>query len=108
MQMIMNKAIAPDELYRLKFNPPLVTGFVSRSPSVAPKGLVRINAVQNKYVCDAFVKKYASATSAIAPAKISAPPSYPGPNRQPNRPAQSPAYSRRGWSPSKTPPLSDP
>ena len=35
-----------------KFNPPFSIGFVSKSPKVAPKGLVNTNANQNKRMCE--------------------------------------------------------
>jgi hypothetical protein len=35
-------------------SPPLACVFVSRSPMVAPKGRVRINAIQNKKVFEMF------------------------------------------------------
>ncbi len=75
----MNAAIRIEELIRLRFNPPSCSGLVSRSPTVAPSGRVRINADQNSSVRDRPVRKYAAATSASKAVKNSAPPSYPRP-----------------------------
>jgi hypothetical protein len=74
---IIKLAISEDELMRLRSSPPFAWGFVSRSPSVAPSRRVRMNASQNNNVWDMFIVKYAAATTANAPAKTSAPPSYP-------------------------------
>ena len=63
-----------DELIRPNCRPPLGTGFVSKSPKVAPSGRVRMKASQNSAVWEIFVNKWAAATKASAPAKISAPP----------------------------------
>ncbi len=38
-----------------KLSPPFSIGFVSRSPNVAPKGLVKTKAIQNKTIFDTFV-----------------------------------------------------
>ena len=42
-----------------KSKPPFAIGLVKKSPKVAPNGLVKINAVQNKNILDTAVKKYA-------------------------------------------------
>jgi hypothetical protein len=79
VQPIIKIAISEDELMRLRSSPPFAWGFVSRSPSVAPSGRVRMNASQNNKVWDRLVVKLAAATRVNAPAKTSTPPSFPSP-----------------------------
>ena len=45
---MMNVAITADAMGRLKARPPSLTGLSRKSPTVAPSGLVRIKAAQNK------------------------------------------------------------
>ena len=46
--MIANEAM---EAFKVpKFKPPLANGLVKKSPNVAPKGLVKINATQNRNI----------------------------------------------------------
>ena len=46
-----------DEPIVPKLSPPLSSGFVSKSPKVAPNGLVKTNANQNKTTIDILVKQ---------------------------------------------------
>src|SRR5271155_5509394 len=75
----MKIAMIDEELIRLRLKPPSRCGLVSRAPSVAPRGRVRMKGVQKRNVCEAWVKKEAAATSASAPAKNRAPPAKPSP-----------------------------
>ena len=52
---IKNKII--EEPIVPKFNPPFSDDFVSRSPKVAPNGLVKTNASQNNNMCEILEKK---------------------------------------------------
>ena len=45
-----------EELIRLESTPPCSCGLVSKSPIVAPNGLVSMNAAQNNNVWDIFIK----------------------------------------------------
>jgi len=62
-----------------KLSPPALSGFVSKSPNVAPKGLVKTNATQNRNTEDIFVKKYMRAVRINNPQIIIAPPANPSP-----------------------------
>ena len=57
----MNKTIKTSKMieavYRLNAIPPSSTGLSSRSPTTAPSGRVRMNAIQNKTVRETLVKK---------------------------------------------------
>ena len=57
MAPTIKMAITADDEIRLRFNPPCATGFVSKSPSVAPSGRVRMKAAQNKIVCEMLLQK---------------------------------------------------
>ena len=72
---MMNVAITADAMGRLKARPPSLTGLSRKSPTVAPSGLVRIKAAQNKKTRDVLVQKKAAARTANPAAKSSAPPS---------------------------------
>ena len=54
---MMNAAITADAMGRLKARPPSLTGLSRKSPTVAPSGLVRIKAAQNKKTRDVLVQK---------------------------------------------------
>ena len=62
-----------------KSNPPLLIGFVNKSPKVAPKGLVRINADQNKNILLIFVYLFRRIINKIMPPIKIAPPIKPNP-----------------------------
>ena len=74
----ITKSIA-DEPTVPKFNPPFSNGFVSKSPKVAPNGLVNTNANQNKIMCDILVNLYAKTISTNKLAMRIAPPAKPRP-----------------------------
>jgi branched-subunit amino acid aminotransferase/4-amino-4-deoxychorismate lyase len=57
MQATIKTTSAIEADYRLKASPPSLTGLSKKSPNTAPNGQIRINAAQNKAVCDIFVKK---------------------------------------------------
>src|SRR5882672_8905017 len=75
----MKPSRAADAEYLLSASPPALRGLSRKSPSVAPSGLVRINAAQNREVLEVLVQKYAAATSASRVPNINAAPSYPRP-----------------------------
>ncbi len=56
MQATMKTAMIADEVNRLRSSPPLSTGLVSMSPTVAPSGRVRMKAIQNNSVRETPVK----------------------------------------------------
>ena len=47
---VINAIETIEEFSVPKSKPPLVIGFVKKSPNVAPKGLVKTNAIQNKII----------------------------------------------------------
>ena len=62
-----------------KFNPPFAIGFVSKSPNVAPNGLVSTNASQNNAMCD-ILENLNAKTISVKRLPISiAPPANPSP-----------------------------
>ena len=56
-QAMMLASKTSEATQRLKFRPPSATGLSRRSPSVAPRGRVKIKAAQNRVVRDAVVQK---------------------------------------------------
>ena len=73
---MMKIASTADTGGQLQLSPPSLTGLSRKSPTVAPSGRVRMNAVQNNATRDAFVQTESAATTASAVRKISAPPPY--------------------------------
>jgi hypothetical protein len=73
----MSAASTAEASGRLHARPPSATGLSMKSPTVAPSGLVRMNATQNKVTREMDVQKYRAATTARPAAKTSAPRSYP-------------------------------
>jgi hypothetical protein len=57
MQATMKPGRIRDAQNRLTLSPPCATGLSRRSPRVALKGHVRMNAAQNGIVCEIFVQK---------------------------------------------------
>jgi len=58
----------------LDASPPSATGLSKKSPTVAPRGRVRMNAIQKSHARDKLVQKYAAAVRASPARKISAAP----------------------------------
>jgi hypothetical protein len=56
-QIRMNPAITADARGRLSASPPLFKGLSRKSPTVAPNGRVKLNAVQNWATREKFVQK---------------------------------------------------
>jgi hypothetical protein len=56
-QATMKTAMTADAIGRLSASPPLFTGLSRKSPTVAPSGLVRMNAVQNRSTREIFVAR---------------------------------------------------
>jgi hypothetical protein len=60
MSMITKSTRIPnniaDEPIVPKLSPPFASGFVNKSPKVAPNGRVKTNANQNKTMCEIFEK----------------------------------------------------
>jgi len=52
----MTAAMTADASGRLKARPPSATGLSMKSPTVAPRGRVRMNATQNKVTRDTPVR----------------------------------------------------
>src|SRR5258707_401256 len=67
------------EVNRPRARPPSSRGFVSVSPSVAPRGRVKTYAAQKRRFAGTRVTKWATAMSAMSPANTSAPSSNPSP-----------------------------
>ena len=57
MQPTMKIAMTREELMRPRLNPSCANGLVSRSPTVAPSGRMRMKANQNSKVRETFVRK---------------------------------------------------
>jgi hypothetical protein len=75
----MKTAMTADAIGRLSARPPALTGLSRKSPTVAPSGLVRMNAAQKRTTRDILVAAYSTMMTAMPAANTSAPPSYPKP-----------------------------
>src|SRR5438045_4967754 len=75
----MKTAMTADAIGRLSAGPPAFTGLSRKSPTVAPSGLVRMNAAQKRTTRDILVAAYSTTMTASPAPNTSAPPSYPKP-----------------------------